>query len=774
MKPLILALFLSISPSFSQWESFNPLPDYTWLYSVFFVDDSNGWIAGASGTILKYDSQKLNWEMQSRITPNDLFSISFFNTTTGITCGRFGTLLRSTDGGFSWSAVSLNTSSDLHKVFVLNETTAYVAGNSGMLYKTTDMGLSWMKVTLPGNYNIKSVYFINNQTGFIGTDSAKILKTIDGGIQWSETALPWNVSWSVNKIQFLNDSTGYAGGGKGVRNGGGALAKTTDGGLSWIPEDYSFYNIKDFAFSASGDGIIAGGENGWNKFLLYRSPEEYVSIYYHPEDFDINSCFITPSGKAWAVGGGGTIYSSENISSGWQKFYSGAGYTNRAIAVKNNIIFASISGNIYKGSFSNQLLRYSGTVPNNDYYSNVMVAADSQTIFIKSLDFYKTTDAGATWLKINNHSLYNMFFINRDTGWSTYFDRISMTTNGGLTWQHKYTAPQYNLVRDICFPDNLTGFATVNNVVIKSTDGGNSWSTLNNPYISTLDFISFATPDRGAAAGRNGKMIITTDGGLTWRTVESGYYIYDIEFFRNILAAATYEGKVLISTDYGSSWSEDDLGNSVYSLASDGERYLLAMTRSNIFRRDFSEYVPVELLSLKAEAEQGHTIIRWTTATELNNYGFEVEKRTYGEYYTIGFRKGAGNSTEVQHYSFKDVNLVPGIKNFYRLKQIDMNGSFTYSAEVEVETVSYYKLEQNYPNPFNPLTRINFAVPEKIFVKMVLYDALGQKIRTLIEEEKLPGTYSIELNAEKLSSGTYFYSMTAGDFVSVKKIIVIK
>jgi photosystem II stability/assembly factor-like uncharacterized protein len=773
MKPLLLALFLSISTAYSQWESFNPVPDYTWLYSIFFIDDNNGWIAGASGTILKYDSQKLNWKMQSRITPNDLFSISFFNTTTGITCGRFGTLLRSTDGGFSWSALSLNTNSDLHKVFVLNETTAYVAGNSGILYKTTDMGLSWMGVTLPGNYNIKSVYFINNQTGFIGTDSAKILKTIDGGIQWIETALPWNVSWSVNKIQFLNDSTGYAGGGKGVRNGGGALAKTTNGGMSWIPEDYNFYNIKDFAFSDSGNGIIAGGENGWNKFLFCRSPEGYTSIYYHPEDFDINSCFITPSGTAWAVGGGGTIYSSENISSGWQKFYSGAGYTNRAIAVKNNIIFANISGNIYKGSFSNQLLRYSGTVPYNIYFRK-MAIADSQTIFVKNLDFYKTTDAGVTWNEIYNHSLYDMFFINRDTGYSTYFDRISMTTNGGLTWQQKYTAPQNNRFGEICFPDNFTGYSTVNNLVIKSTNGGNSWSLLNNPYISTLDFISFATPYRGAAAGRSGKMIITSDGGLTWRTVESGYYIYDIEFFRNILAAATYEGKVLISTDYGSSWSEDDLGNPVHSLATDGKKYLLAMTTNNIYLKDFSEYVPVELLLFKAEAEQSGTVLSWSTASELNNFGFEIEKRIYGDFYTIGFRKGAGNSTEVQNYIFKDVNLVPGTKNFYRLKQVDMNGSFTYSAEVEVETVFSYNLEQNYPNPFNPLTRIDFAVPEKIFVKMVLYDALGQKIKTLIEEEKLPGTYSVELNAEKLSSGTYFYSMTAGDFVSVKKIMVIK
>jgi photosystem II stability/assembly factor-like uncharacterized protein len=772
MKPLILALFLSISTAFSQWESFNPVPDYTWLYSVFFVDDSNGWIAGASGTILKYDSQKLNWRMQSPITPNDLFSISFFNITTGITCGRFGTLLRSTDGGFSWSAVSLNTNSDLHKVFVLNENTAYAAGNSGMLYKTTDMGLSWMEVTLPGNYNIKSVYFINNQSGFIGTDSAKILKTIDGGIQWIETDLPWNVSWSVNKIQFINDSTGYAGGGKGVRNGGGALAKTTDGGLSWIPEDYSFYNIKDFAFSDSGDGIIAGGENGWNKFLLHRNPEGYSSIYYQPEGFDINSCFITPSGTAWAVGGGGTIYSSDTISSGWQKLYSGAGYTNKAITAYKHTIFASISGDVYKGSFNHRLLRYCGTVPYDGYFVK-MAQADSQTIFIKNLFLYKTTDAGINWYEIQNHNMLNMLFINKDTGW--YADKaIYKTTDGGLTWQQKYTAPQYNWIRDICFPDNFTGFATVNNVVIKSTDGGNSWSTLSNPYISTLDFISFATPYRGAAAGRNGKMIITSDGGLTWRTVESGYYIYDIEFFRNILAAATYEGKVLISIDYGSSWSEDEFGSSVHSLASDGERYLLAMTRKNILLRDFSEYIPVELLSLKAEAEQGQAVISWTTASELNNYGFEVEKRTYGEYYAIGFRKGAGSSTEVQHYSFKDVDLVPGTKNYYRLKQVDMNGSFTYSAEVEVETVFSYKLEQNYPNPFNPLTRIDFAVPEKIFVKMVLYDALGQKIRTLIEEEKLPGTYSLELNAEKLSSGTYFYSMTAGDFVSVKKIIVIK
>jgi photosystem II stability/assembly factor-like uncharacterized protein len=769
MKPLILALVLSISTSYSQWESFNPVPDYTWLYSVFFTDDDNGWIAGASGTILKYDSQKLNWKMQSRITPNDLFSISFFNTTTGITCGRFGTLLRSTDGGFSWSVVSLNTSSDLHKVFVLNETTAYVAGNSGILYRTTDMGLNWMEVPLPADYNIKSVAFINSHTGFLGTDSAKILKTIDGGIQWTETDLPWNVSWSVNKIQFINDSTGYAGGGKGVRNGGGALAKTTDGGMSWVPEDYSFYNIKDFAFSDIGDGIIAGGENGWNKFLLYKNHEGYASIYYHPDDFDINSCFITPSGKAWAVGGGGTIYKSGNISSGWQKLYSGAGFSNSALAANRNIIFAVISGEILKGSFDNQMLSYSASIS-----SSSITIADSVTALIKSSGgIYKTTDAGGTWNQLPAHSFIHMFFLNKDTGWSSYFYRINMTTNGGLTWQLKYTDPQYNWVGEICFPDDFTGYSTIDYTVIKTTNGGNSWNILNNPAVS-LSFISYSDSYNVAAADRSGKIIITSDGGLTWRIVQHSYIVRDIEFFRNILAVATYEGKVLISTDYGSSWSEDDLGNPVHSLATDHERYLLAMTTNNIYLKDFSGYIPVDLISITAEAEAAGAVISWSTASELNNYGFDIEKRTFGEYYVIGFRKGAGNSTEVQHYSFKDVNLVPGTKNYYRLKQVDMNGSFTYSAEVEVEAAFSYKLEQNYPNPFNPITRIAFAVPEKIFVKMVLYDALGQKIGTLVEEEKLPGAYTIELNAERLSSGTYFYSMTAGDFVSVKKIIVIK
>ncbi len=115
-------------------------------------------------------------------------------------------------------------------------------------------------------------------------------------------------------------------------------------------------------------------------------------------------------------------------------------------------------------------------------------------------------------------------------------------------------------------------------------------------------------------------------------------------------------------------------------------------------------------------------------------------------------------------------------KYTYRLKQIDFDGSFQYSSEVEVEVSAplEFSLEQNYPNPFNPSTTIRYSIPISEFVTLKIYDVLGNEVATLVNEVKPAGSDEIEFDASHLSSGIYIYKLQWGIFVETKKMILMK
>ncbi|MBW7842466.1 MAG: T9SS type A sorting domain-containing protein [Ignavibacterium sp.] len=188
--------------------------------------------------------------------------------------------------------------------------------------------------------------------------------------------------------------------------------------------------------------------------------------------------------------------------------------------------------------------------------------------------------------------------------------------------------------------------------------------------------------------------------------------------------------------------------------------------------------VPVELTSFTAAASVGKVTLNWTTATEINNLGFEIERSYNGEnFVSIGFVKGNGTTTESKSYSFTDnIDLKGTDEIYYRLKQVDYNGSIDYSDVVSVvlETPVEFALGQNFPNPFNPSTKIKYSVPQSGLVSIVIYDLTGQKVATVVDEVKQPGNYEIEFNAAGLSSGVYFYKMTTNSFSQIKKMSILK
>ena len=195
----------------------------------------------------------------------------------------------------------------------------------------------------------------------------------------------------------------------------------------------------------------------------------------------------------------------------------------------------------------------------------------------------------------------------------------------------------------------------------------------------------------------------------------------------------------------------------------------------------FSAQIPVELTSFVANIADGTINLNWITATELNNSGFEIERMSIlnsqvsNSWEKIGFVTGNGTSTEVSTYFFVDNQPTQG-KSYYKLKQIDFDGSFEYSNTIEVDfsLPIDFSLEQNYPNPFNPNTKISWQSPVSSHQTLKVYNILGKEVATLVDEVKPAGNHEIDFNSALLSSGVYFYKLQIGSFVETKKMILLR
>jgi hypothetical protein len=186
--------------------------------------------------------------------------------------------------------------------------------------------------------------------------------------------------------------------------------------------------------------------------------------------------------------------------------------------------------------------------------------------------------------------------------------------------------------------------------------------------------------------------------------------------------------------------------------------------------------IPVELTSFTADVINGSVELNWSTATETNNSGFEIQRRVeFTQWDKVGFVTGRGTTTESQTYSYTD-KLVKNGSYSYRLKQIDYDGSFEYSDVVDVEVTApiEFALHQNYPNPFNPSTTIRFELKLSGQTLLKIYDLLGKEVFRLVDEELEAGAYKVTFDANALSSGIYYYRLETSSFNQVRKMILLK
>jgi len=242
------------------------------------------------------------------------------------------------------------------------------------------------------------------------------------------------------------------------------------------------------------------------------------------------------------------------------------------------------------------------------------------------------------------------------------------------------------------------------------------------------------------------------------------------------------------STDNGTTWNQYNTGMPAYAAVDElvlqtGTNTLFAFTHGRSVWMNNTP-LPVELENFTGRCVNNAVQLTWNTATETNNYGFQIERASslggtspHQGWDNIGFVSGSGSSTQPHQYNYIDKN-VSNQSYAYRVKQMDFDGQFHYSPVINVDAssvVTSFSLNQNYLNPFNPSTKISYSIPvnnQKVVLKV--YDAAGREVAALVNKVEQSGNYEVQFNGSNLASGVYFYRLTAGNFTSTKKMLLIK
>jgi hypothetical protein len=397
-----------------------------------------------------------------------------------------------------------------------------------------------------------------------------------------------------------------------------------------------------------------------------------------------------------------------------------------------------------------------GQIENNARFGQFTVLTNGTSIdgFITKLDndgnFLWAKSFGSNHFDIGTSISYfseGYLFLTGQINGTAFFDNITVQHNGG----NDIFIARYDLNGNISL---AKGF------------GGNNNENANNIFINNLGNILVTGEFEGIG------VFDTTHLNSLGHT---DLFAAEFNFECNLDWVIQY-GTDLI--DFGYAISADRFDNVFVAGAVGGYQGSLGILDRSIFLGKIKNPItPVELTIFMAIVSNSSVQLSWSTATELNNHGFEIERSLDKTIWaTIGFREGYGTTSEPQDYTYSDdISEISSSKLYYRLKQIDFNGSFEYSKIVEVEIApTKFTLRQNYPNPFNPSTSIQYTIASRQFVTLKVYDVLGKEITALVNEEKSAGSYNIEFNASHLATGIYYYQLRAGDYVKTKKMILLK
>lgn len=554
--------------------------------------------------------------------------------------------------------------------------------------------------------------------------------------------------------------------------------------------DLLFLKIgSDASGGASSAAMIAAMDAGVSMYNADILTMSYGGWYtYH------DGSSTTEQKVDWVYNQGVPFFISAGNSGDDDHHYSGT------VAANSSTGFIAINAENFAG-LSFNLVWYDGLGTNNDlfleYYNTSQVKYTTdviQNITTESTRgteskyswYYYTVPAGTYYLKVVNNSANSQFF-------HIYFYR---QTTPQLTFVN--SDPFYTIGQPASADDGFAvGSYVSRDLWVSSTGGGPYWYGASfvldgiAPYSSRGPRVNngivkpnITAPGSAIISVRDTDVLTIPNSGWIDNDGTTGagganYYVMT----GTSMACPMAAGAAALLLDKNPSAAPQQVYDAITNSASNsgtgtlpnntwGFGKLDALAASN------DTALPVELTSFTATLSKTGIKLKWITALEINNYGFDIERKITesSNWQKIGFVDGNGNSNSVKQYTFVDNGLTGGNNFNYRLKQIDTDGKFKYSDIVSVTSVpAKFELAQNYPNPFNPSTTIKFSLIKKSNVQINLINTLGEKVAELINGNLEAGVHKVEFNAHNLPSGIYFYTINVeGKFSDTKKMLLMK
>jgi len=748
-------------------------------------------------------------------------------------------VFKSTNAGASWTQIApaSTVGSYISQIAInpLNTNTLYLSGSVGV-FKSTNAGVSWASTSSGNNANCIIVNPLNplilyTTTGGYSADLVK--KSTDGGGSWSTITSGLPASIARTQLAISSDTTAlYA----SVANPSGyallGLYESTNGGGSWTLKSSTNYlggqGWYDNAITvkpSSPSTVIAGGLD------IFSSTTSGTSLTKRTDWTSTSSTnfshsdihFLGYNGSVLYCGSDGGVYKSTNDGVAWTDLnatlstlqYQSADYDPTAVlrlygGTQDNNKETSTDG----GTTWNQVTTGDGGYTVVDpVHTNYVYGQYVQG------SLQRSSNSGATYTEIHPSSSTGGLFYNpyamapgsdstivygQSDLWKTTSVQTASSSSG---WsQIATTGVVGGDVSSIAIGATSTRniyAGTSNGRILATTDNGATWATTAGfPYVSGLAVD--ITNDNVCYAGFSGfssgvHVYKTTNGGATWSNVTGNFPNIPVLciVLRTTAPRTLFLGTdlgVYKSTDDGSTWAS--FNNGMPTLAvfdmkyKEGTQILLAATHGRgCWTFDYGGALPIELASFTAASGPVSGVhIAWKTLSEINNYGFEVQRSAAvaDGFSTLpgGLVRGHGTTLAPQLYAFDDASAGPGTW-YYRLKQIDLNGSIHFVEPVRAEAAAgnvaaggsappEFALLQNHPNPFNPSTTIRFDLASDRDVSLKVYNSLGQVVSELVSGHRPAGKYSIVWDASGFASGVYFYRLEAGSFVQTKKLIVLR
>ena len=673
---------------------------------------------------------------------NTLNAIDFVNDNIGYSAGAYGTIMKTIDNGVTWSKLNSGTHGEFTNIDFVDANTGYAGGSNQMLRKTTNGGENWNDLQLPSapNYSVMDIKFINANTGYVlgfFIFESRIWKTTDGGGSWvTQTTDGANY---LNNLYFLDEMNGFGSGG----SFGGEIVKTTNGGASWQLVYEDIYQKQSMTFINALTGFTGceqgrvyktiDGGNTWN-FAWSDAGIDMMSIKF----MDANTGFAFGTGASYAkTTDGGNNWFEHPIGLGSIRQYYDAVITPNGTIHAVGTFGAMIRSTDQGTSF------IAPPFVTEHHISDIKFVNNSTGYAVSGYDqgdILKTTNSGNTWVsQVSTYtlSIYGISFRNAETGYLAGSLTIYKTINGGTNWQTIYTSTTNEIFTDVFFTNDNTGYVVgTYGRLMKTTNAGASWAatTISNPG-TILSSIYFTDLNTGYAVGDNNAAVKTTNAGLSWTAMSVAV---PFENLNDVFFTDLNNGYITSNTH-------------IYRTTTGGDSWFILPTPAGgyagvQFRGSFGYAIGGGGNIIKSTDAGASWIVQPTvTDNGLSALYFNTDNFIYA---------GGLLGTMIKTFP-SELMLTPVISN---------NNS----------TPESYSLYQNYPNPFNPTTNIKFAITKAGMVNMTVYDVNGRKVEELVNSSYNTGTYEVNWNASKYSSGVYFYTIRTNEFSETKRMVLVK